>query len=141
MPSVARFFFYGTLRDAAVRRRVFGADIESRITLTPAAAPGWRAVYACGHPFPILVPGAGGDAPGCLAEGLDPLAVRRLVAYENSGYRVGRIGVVPAGRRCCAVSAFLPTRALRPSAAPWDLEEWYAAWHAVYMRRLGQGPR
>lgn len=141
MPSGARFFFYGTLCDAGVRTRVLGADIESRITLTPAVAPGWRAVYACGHPFPVLVPGAGGGAPGYLAEGLDTLAVRRLVAYENSGYRVGRIGVAPEGCRRRAVSAFLPTRALRPSATVWNLEDWRVAWHAAYMRRLGQAPR
>lgn len=135
--SGTRFFFYGTLRDNDVRVRVLGSDIESRITLIPAVAPGWRAVYACGHPFPVLVPGAGSDASGYLAEGLDRRAVRRLVAYENAGYRVGRIGVVPEGRRRCSVSAFLPTRALRPSAAPWNLDDWRAAWHAAYMRRLG----
>lgn len=132
-----RFFFYGTLCDAAVRSRVLGPGVINRIVLTPTTAPGWRAVHACGHPFPVLVPCAGDAAPGLLAEGLDRLALRRLVAYESSGYRIGRIGVTVRGRAPHAASVFLPTAALRPGPARWNLEAWHAAWHAAYMRRLG----
>lgn len=136
MPAGTRFFFYGTLCDADVRTRVLGASTATRVATVPATAPGWRAVYACGHPFPVLVPCREDAAPGLLVEGLDRAAVRRLVAYENSGYRIGWVGVRVERRPPLSVCAFLPTPALRPGPMRFDLDGWRKAYHAAYLRRL-----
>ncbi len=80
MTPVAGFFFYGTLCDAAVRARVLGGAAAG-LELVPTVAPGWRAVYARGRAYPVLVPGRGDAAPGVLARGLDRDGVRRLIAY------------------------------------------------------------
>lgn len=79
------FFFYGSLREATVRRRVLGRDLPPS-RLRPAVLEGFRRVFPAQSPYPTLVPAVGGKVPGLLAGGLDHRAARRLQAYEGPGY-------------------------------------------------------
>ena len=135
MTPVAGFFFYGTLCDAEVRARVLGAAAAG-LELVPAVAPGWRAVYACGRAYPVLVPGRGDAAPGVLARSLDRDGVRRLIAYEGAGYRVSRVTVRLADDSRVAAGVFLPRRRLRPGARRFDLAAWQRAQRARYLKRF-----
>lgn len=130
-----RFFFYGTLCDAAVRARVLGAA-ENAISVRPATAPGWCAVYARGHDFPVLVPRRGDSAPGLVVNGLVRDAVQHLIAYEDSGYRIGAVVVVTEAGDHVRASAFLPRRHLRPGANRFDLARWQELRRRGYLRRL-----
>ncbi len=141
--SGTRFFFYGTLRDAAVRARVLGARTAAALRLAPAEAPGWRAVYARGRDFPILVPERGAAAPGMVAEGLGRGAVRRLIAYEGAGYRLALLAVKfsdRAGKECRAV-AFLPRGMLQAGRRSFDLAGWQSTRRGRFLKRLARRRR
>lgn len=135
MAPVAGFFFYGTLCDAAVRARVLGPAAAS-LELVPAIVRDWRAVYARGRAYPVLVPGRGDAAPGVLAHGLDRDGVRRLVAYEGAGYRLARLTVTLADGSRVAAAVFLPRRALRPGVRRFELAQWQHAQRARYLKRV-----
>jgi hypothetical protein len=121
----ARLFFYGTLLDPDIQRRVIGRVLALR----PATLAGFRRVRAAGKWFPILVPGLAGDrVAGALAQGLTAREIARIVAYENDGYALKPVTVeLAAGARARAL-VFLPgsggSNALKPTAEPWDLAEW-----------------
>jgi gamma-glutamylcyclotransferase (GGCT)/AIG2-like uncharacterized protein YtfP len=77
-----RVFVYGTLRDPALVARLVGRPIAPR----PASLPGWRRMRLAHSPYPTLVRGRG-SVDGALIE-LDPVALRRLSAYEGPRYRL-----------------------------------------------------
>jgi nudix-type nucleoside diphosphatase (YffH/AdpP family) len=84
MPATAAFF-YGTLRDAGLRRIVLGADLPAR----PAALPGHRAVAVAGGAWPALATAEGAVAEGLIVD-LAPSARARLDYYESLfGYVAG----------------------------------------------------
>lgn len=128
-----RFFFYGTLVDADVRARVLGRA-AALLRVTGARAPGWRAVYAAGKPYPVLVRTHRAVAAGVLAEGARPGILARLTAYEK-GYRLRRIAVLAAGRPVTA-AVFLPRRALRAGPRLFDLQSWQRIRKRDYLKRM-----
>ena len=71
-------FFYGTLRDPDLLRLVLGRDA----VLMPADLPGYRAVWAEGESFPLLIGDAHARATGVLARDLGAEDVARLNFYE-----------------------------------------------------------
>jgi hypothetical protein len=123
----ARLFFYGTLLDPDIQKRVIGRAVDLR----PAALQGFRRVRAAGKWFPILVPGLARDrVAGAVADGLSAREIARIVAYENDGYALKPVTVELEGAGRARALVFLPagggTQALRPTAEPWDLARWQA---------------
>ena len=117
----SRFFFYGTLLDDDIRRGVIGRDVA----LSPASLAGFRRVRAAGKWYPILVPGLARDqVMGALAERLTRAEIARLIAYEDAGYRLTQAKVTLADGAAAKALVFLPFRALKATAEPWDLASW-----------------
>ncbi|MGQ0676623.1 MAG: gamma-glutamylcyclotransferase family protein [Rhodospirillales bacterium] len=136
----ARLFFYGTLLDADIQKRVTGRVLA----LSPAALPGYRRVRAAGKWFPILVPGLGADrVAGAVAERLSAAELARIVAYENDGYALKRVTVLLAGGEPARALAFLPIKgaghSLKPTSDPWELADWQAR-EKPRVLRLGLWP-
>ena len=88
-----RLFFYGTLLDPALLRRLTGRPAM----LQPAVLHGFRRVRLRGTPYPTLAPGRG-TVFGALYVA-DRAALRRLNAYEGPRYRLWRVRPRVAGRR------------------------------------------
>lgn len=116
-----RFFFYGTLIDADLRRALCGPAADGW-TIAAAELADHRRGRSRGRAYPFLVPAPGASVPGLIAGGLDAEAAAVLTLYEGGGYRVARLrpradaGPVDAW-------AFVPRRAVA-AKLPWSLEEW-----------------
>ena len=137
-----RFFFYGTLLDADMRRLVLGAGRPDS-ALEPAVLPGHRAVLARGQRYPILMPSTIADVPGALTQPVDAETAERLAYYEGTGYRAATKPVISAAGGQVAAVVFVPIGGLKPSTVAWDLGRWQrmdkpgalrriAAWMAAY---------
>lgn len=131
-----RFFFYGTLIDADVRRAVLGRQAPRHVE--PALLRGWRRIVAPGKTYPVVVADPGASVAGLLARGLTAAARRRLERYEDAAlYAMADVDVVPEGRQ-------RPVKALvfaakTAAAATWArrLGDWdFAAWQRRHKRRL-----
>lgn len=79
MPSIA-LFVYGTLRDPELVRSLTGhtfptrpARLDDHQRITPARG------------YPYLVPQPGATVDGLLLDGIDPVSLARLDAYEEEG--------------------------------------------------------
>lgn len=139
----ARLFFYGTLLDADIQRRVIGRVLAGAAFLSATLA-GFRRVRAAGKWFPILVPGVASDAvTGAVAEGLTAREIARIVAYENDGYAMKRVTARLADGKAVRALVFLPMKgagnSLKPTAEPWDLADWQAR-EKPRVLRLGLWP-
>ncbi len=97
-----RLFFYGTMRDADVRRLVFGARAEALI-VRPALLFGFRTCSARGGDYPVLVRRTAARARGQLVEGLGYADLLRLFHFEGPDYLPSRqLAIDPSGRRSSA---------------------------------------
>lgn len=117
-------FFYGTLRDAALRGIVLGRDIEG----DPARLPGHVVRAVDKGVWPLIGPGEG-TAEGLVVR-VSPEERARLDFYEGGfGYSLLVMTVETAdGPRQAAV--YLPDTP--PTAGPvWSLEDWQRRWGAV----------
>ena len=122
----ARLFFYGTLLDPDIRRKVIGRVLPPG-QLRPATLAGFRRVRAAGKWFPMLAPGLAGDTvAGVLALGLTGPELKRVVAYEGDGYGLKRVTVRLGDGTTARARVFVPLAAggLKPSTEAWDLLDW-----------------
>ncbi len=135
-----KFFFYGTLLDADVRRIVVGRAVPDA-AVTPAMLAGYRRVRVVGKWFPMLVPGLAGDTvDGVLAAGFGHAEIARLVAYEGPHYALERVALRLAGGKAATGLVFLARAgALKPSNEPWELEPWQRAEKPRVLRGLSAG--
>ena len=121
-----RFFFYGTLLDADLRRHVIGRDLAAT-HLVPAAVTGFRRVRVQGQGYPMLVPGEATDrVEGVIGSGLDASEIAALVAYEGEGYGLQPITTRLADGTTCVAQIFRPLAGgvHLPSDETWDLARW-----------------
>jgi len=128
------FFFYGTLRDADVRRLVLGYEIAPA-ALSPAWLSGFTVRHARGASYPILVAKRGSRAPGLLAAGLSRHDARLLDRFEGTGYR--RVARTVASDNGAEVTAqvYLPRPVMRADERPWRFEQWLQRDKAAFLRR------
>jgi Gamma-glutamyl cyclotransferase, AIG2-like len=118
-----RLFFYGTMRDAEVRRAVFGERAE-QLSVAPAVLPGFRPYRARDGDFPVLVRRTGARVRGQLVDGLGHADLLRLLNFEGPHYRPAcHVVIDPNGRRRQAW-VLLPDSPRRASAKPWRLRQW-----------------
>lgn len=130
-----RFFFYGTLLDADMRRLVLGAGRPDP-ALEPAELPGYRAVLARGQRYPIPMKSTFAGLDGALTEPLDAEAAERLAYYEGTGYRIARLTVSLATGDPAAAAIFMPIAGLKPSTIAWDLARWQRLDKPAALRRI-----
>ncbi|SME87952.1 Gamma-glutamyl cyclotransferase, AIG2-like [Tistlia consotensis] len=117
-----RFFFYGTLLDADVRRLVL-SESHARLELAPATLSGWVRTPARHGSFPVVRRHPGGRVRGLLAEGIDLAGLHRMAHFEGDGYTVGRQAVA-AGGGLVEAHVFLPERRGLCLAGDWTLHDW-----------------
>lgn len=117
-----RFFFYGTLIDADVRRLVLGRAAPD--TIEPAIVRGWHRVKLAGVTYPGLVRDAKGTVEGVLVRGLGAAAKRRLVRYEGDEYDMIEVDAVTATGGSRRARMFVAGKALKPATGRWNLALW-----------------
>jgi len=117
------FFFYGTLRDADVRRRVLGRDLALS-AVEDAEIRDFRAVFVTGASYPTLVARRDANAPGVLVRGLNGTDASRLAEFEGTPYQVRRLLVT--GERSGGVTArvFVIRGGVRATGRAWTLADW-----------------
>lgn len=129
-----RFFFYGTLMDAAVRAVVLGSGRQ--LAVEPATLDGWRRSPVRGNSYPIIVPAAACSVAGLLAEGIGAAAAAKLDRFEGPEYRRQRVSV-----RCAAGSStpcwtYAAADAASAGAGRWEFDEWRRRHRAAMLRRF-----
>ena len=138
------YFFFGTLRHAPLRDRVFGRAIEAeaatlqnhetRVALTAGGQE---------QSFPILAATPGTTAEGVLVH-LGPAEAARMAFYEL-GYESRAMTVIRADGRPVTARVLIPEDGHWRPGARWSLEDWCAEWGAVcvaatdeYMALMGR---
>ena len=130
--AILRYFFYGTLLDADIRRRVLGHAMAP--PGTPARLDGYVRVGVPGKSYPTLVAGPG-SVHGQLFDGVTPALRQRLTAFEGTGYREAVLTVATdTGVETTArvLVARCPPRVI----TGWSLERWRRVDKARFMRGL-----
>lgn len=130
-----RFFFYGTLLDADMRRLVLGPNRPDP-ALEPAELPGYRVVLAKGQRYPIPMKCTFSGLDGALTEEIDGEAAERLAYYEGAGYRLTRLTVSLDTGDPAAAAIFMPIAGLKPSTIAWDLARWQRLDKPAALRRI-----
>ncbi|MDH3241386.1 MAG: gamma-glutamylcyclotransferase [Alphaproteobacteria bacterium] len=128
-----RYFFYGTLRDAALRRAVLGR-LAGGLKAVRAVLDGYEARLAAGRRYPLAVRRRAAVLPGLLVTLPGRRAAARINAYEGPEYRrVRRVVRLAQGPRVSA-AIFLPTARARASRTVWRIENWRR--DAARLRRI-----
>lgn len=136
-----RFFFYGTLIDAEVRRAVLGLHAPRRVE--PACLRGWRRVPVRGRSYPVIVADRTASVEGVLVCGLSPAARRRLERYEDSDlYALAELDVHPQGRGRPVRGLVFIAKAAGASrgSGSWDLATWQRRHKRRFLLTLGRRP-
>src|SRR5690606_9848568 len=79
-----RFFFYGTLLDADLRRVLCGPAAD-RWTIASATLADHRRGRSPGRTYPFLLPAPGESVDGIVADGVDATAAAVMTLYEGLG--------------------------------------------------------
>ncbi|MFO1127768.1 MAG: gamma-glutamylcyclotransferase family protein [Rhodospirillales bacterium] len=134
---MARYFFYGTLMDPAVRSAVLGRDLPTD-AITPAALFGWRRVFRAGATFPVLVPAASSRVDGIAADGLSAAECERLAHFEGPDYRLRRVTLIlrPGGQ--AAAYAFLPAKPMIAAGRTWNFATWRRRHRRAFLEHIGK---
>jgi hypothetical protein len=127
---MAKFFFYGTLLDADVRRAVIGRSVPASAILDVSFA-GYRVARAQGRSYPILAPEPGATASGVLVHGIADAEAARLFHYEDKGYDPVEVTVTDTRGRPRRGWVFMPGQRLSAMAENWS----FAAWERRHKRR------
>ncbi|MEO8530768.1 MAG: NUDIX domain-containing protein, partial [Deltaproteobacteria bacterium] len=136
---MSRWFFYGTLRDDALRAVVLGRNVACEL----AVLQGWQVVNAREETFPVLMPDHHGTADGVIVYGLTSSEEARLAFYEEPfGYEMHDLTVSGAKARLYMP----PPQAFKPGQT-WDFAAWLASEGALtietakdYMAAFGNNP-
>lgn len=128
------FFFYGTLRDAAVRHAVLGPAADA-LDAVSARLAGYRCAPVEGGRYPVLVPQVGATAEGIVLTGVDLTAAARTSFFEDEGYDYGvtEVAVETAVDGARPAWAYLSTGRLAPGAGRWSIEAWRRRHRAAFV--------
>jgi hypothetical protein len=130
-----RFFFYGTLMDLDVLRRVLGRPVAA--ALKPAVLGGWRRSAIHGASYPIVVRDKAGRVDGLSLDGVSKPEADRLSAYEGPRYDLVRAFADFPGLGRRAVFFYQPRPGVfRPTEAAWSLSQWQATHKAKFLAGL-----
>lgn len=128
------FFFYGTLRDAEVRRIVLGPGAHS-LAAEPATLEGYRCAPVERGRFPAIVAEAGSVTLGAFVRHASLDAAARASRFEGDGadYDCVRKPVAVGGKQCTAW-VYIPTAALPVENGAWRFEAWQRQWRPAFLR-------
>lgn len=129
------FFFYGTLRDAAVRRAVLGT-IADRLTVEPALLADWYCTRIKGRHYPVILPRHGHSVDGCVVWSLPASAIVRLDRFEGPEYKKTQVDVVAASGDHLSAQTYVGSRSAVPSLQPWHFDEWVQQHREGFVRSL-----
>jgi hypothetical protein len=134
------FFFYGTLRDADVRRQVLGRDLLAA-QMEEAVLAGFSPLFVAEATYPTLVARPDGHAPGLLARRLGTADAARLAAFEGPAYCTRTLTVT--GRRSGPVAArvFIIRGEARAVERPWSLDDWQRRFKSAFLAMRPFRPR
>lgn len=134
------FFFYGTLCDADVRRRVLGRELPAAL-VEDAVLAGFSPVFAAGATYPTLIARPGGHTPGLLARRLGAADAARLAAFEGPAYCLRTLAVT--GRRSGPSKArvFVIRGEARAVGRPWALDDWQRRFKPAFLAASPFRPR
>jgi hypothetical protein len=129
-----RFFFYGTLMDADVRRAVLGA--RAAAPAEPAVLDGWRRVKLAGVSYPVILRARGQKVEGILMHGVDRRGLEMLQRYEGDEYAMIAVEV-SAGADRIAAKVFVPRPGMPIRArGPWALADWQRRFKRRFLNGL-----
>ena len=116
-------FFYGTLRDAGIRRCVFAESIGDD-QIIHAHAQGYDTMFYPGETYPVLVP-----APGVVTMGhvlLNPSdeALERMVFFEGSEYELADLPVTSVDGEAIQARYNRACDSRLNFSEPWGYEKW-----------------
>lgn len=117
------FFFYGTLMDADVRRRVLGRDVRAG-QIEAAELPGYRTVFLARASYPGVIDAPGSVAPGLLVRGLRPADAARLAAFEGTQYHNRALTVTARRAGAAKAHVFVPKAGVAFRDRAWTLDAW-----------------
>lgn len=129
-----RYFFYGTLLDADVRRHILGDWIDRR-ALEPAWLGGFRRVYLRGRSYPVVIPDRREAVEGLLAQGLDRRAQINLDRFESDEYIAAIRPVRLEDGRNLPARVFLASALAFPTDRPWSITDWQRDHKRAFARR------
>jgi hypothetical protein len=130
-----RFFFYGTLTDAAILRAVLRRRVDPA-RCRRAVLRGYRRVYRAGASYPVLVADAASEVEGIVVSALTARDLTLLTAYEGPEYIVRELAVRLSGDGFIRAKAFVPHAALHASRVPWTLKEWQRGHRQTFVTHL-----
>lgn len=117
-------FFYGSLRDAALREIVLGGEAAARAR--PATARDVATVAVGSESYPMLIDREGGRAEGVALAEPTEAELARLFFFEGEEYVLGPLEIEAGGARVAA-------QVLRDAGvvavladSPWDFDGWTA---------------
>jgi hypothetical protein len=133
---MVRYFFYGTLMDAAVRRAVLRRDVPA-VAVIAAELRGWRRVFRAGATFPVLVPAPSERVDGVAIDGLTDADAEALARFEGPDYRVRRVSLVlrPCGRMTALT--FVAARPAVVGTRPWNYATWQQRHRQAFVNHTG----
>jgi gamma-glutamylcyclotransferase (GGCT)/AIG2-like uncharacterized protein YtfP len=132
-----RYFFYGTLLDADVRRAVLGS-VAIGSPSQPARLEGFRLAGLSGTPYPVIVAGEG-HVEGRVFTLATPRARERLRSFEGGAYIESVQCVCGASGEMLRARLFMPRHALR-SNGEWSFERWRRIDKRRLLRALARNP-
>jgi nudix-type nucleoside diphosphatase (YffH/AdpP family) len=121
MPDAILVFVFGTLRDAALRAIVLGAEVPAR----PARLEGAAIRRAAEGDWPTLAEAPGEAAEGLLLE-LAPEALARGDYYEGLFGYARRPAAIDVEGRAAQAEVWRPAAPPARTAEPWYLGRWQA---------------
>jgi gamma-glutamylcyclotransferase (GGCT)/AIG2-like uncharacterized protein YtfP len=126
-------FTYGTLQLPEVMRAVTGGDYPS----TPARLPGYARYRLTGLAYPGLRAERGAFTDGVLYRAIDPEALRRLDAFEDTFYRRETLLALPEGGTPEPAETYVvpPEHHGLLELLPWSLEGFRDSALAGFMAR------
>jgi len=129
------FFFYGTLRDAAVRRIVLGLDVAST-SIDPATLDGYRCAPVENGRFPGLVRSVDDVAQGMLVRAVPIEAAIRTSFFEGevADYTVASVTVDLETGDLAPAWTYMPTASLALAAGYWSLSRWRQTYRSNFVQ-------
>ena len=128
------FFFYGTLRDAEVRRIVLGPSAPAPVA-GPAILEGYRCAPAGGGRFPGIVAEEGAVATGALICRATLDAAARISYFEGDGadYDIVPMTVGFGGGRLVRAWVCIPAASLPVESGRWRFGDWQRRWRPAFL--------
>lgn len=128
------FFFYGTLRDAEVRRIVLGPGAATPVA-EPAVLEGYRCAPAEGGRFPGIVAEDGAVASGVLVRRASLDAAARTSYFEGDGadYDIVPRTVGLGGGQQALAWVCIPAASLPVEPGRWRFDDWRRRWRSAFL--------